>query len=832
MGSTSPKSMLQTTPIPVLQRRRVVALTGNPNTGKTTLFNALTGFRQHVGNYPGVTVEKRTARLRCDSANRTIELVDLPGAYSLAAHSKDEVVVLDALLGRQDELGAPDLIVVVVDAASLRRNLFFTTQVLEIGRPVVVVLNMVDVAEASGMRIDPAILSDELGAPVVPVVATRQHGIESLRCAILNSLDNAPSTHCSAFPDCVCAELEGLTSTLACQTKDSTDRATRVEALQTLLTPGGYHEERLLRRCGRTLATELADRRARIQAAGESIAEVEARVRYAWIDRAMSRAVKQDPGRHRSSLDAIDRIITHRVFGPVILLVFMVSCFQAVYTLAGPLMDVIDGVFSALGGFLTTSLAPGALRSLLANGVVAGVGSVLTFLPQILILFMFIAVMEDCGYMARAAFLLDRWMGAFGLSGKSFIPLLSSFACAVPGIMATRTIENRRDRFVTVLIAPLMSCSARLPVYVLLIGAFIPGKPLIGGLVSLQAVTLLALYVLGVAAAVVVTAIMKRTVLRGRPESFLMELPTYKWPSVRTVLYRVYERGKAFCVSAGTIIVAVTILVWALGYYPRPASIAADHKTRRLAAQRAFTERVERIATSYDPSLPGDSLVAQEPVASVLTEIETLEQAFTDAIEANGSTEGSADWRTRRRAVDERIAAVVSSGGWAGQAAQDLFNANRELKKQVAQIDGSEASDYLHQSILGRMGRWIEPIVKPLGWDWRIGTAVIASFPAREIVVATMGTIYNLDDKGDGQPMGLREKLHHVEGPDGKPVFNAAVALSIMVFFALCCQCAATLATIKRETHSWRWPLLTFGYMTTLAYVGALVTYQVFIRVV
>lgn len=822
--------MSQTTPIPVRQRPKVVVLTGNPNTGKTTLFNALTGYRQHVGNYPGVTVEKRTGRLRGHEASRPIELVDLPGAYSLAAQSKDEVVVLDALLGRQDKLDTPEAIVVVVDAANLKRNLFFTTQILELGRPVVVVLNMVDVAEASGIRIDSAILSEQLGVPVIPVVATKQSGVDSLRRAILDSLDGAPSTHCSVLPDCVSVELDGLTSTLARQTNSSADHASRVEALQTLLSPGGYHEERLIQRCGRTLATELASRRARIEAAGESIAEVEARVRYGWIDRVVNRAVTLDRSKRRSSLEAADRIITHRVLGPVILLILMASCFQAVYTWAGPLMDGIDSVFSACGGFLTSSLAPGALRSLLVNGVVAGVGSVVTFLPQILILFLFIAIMEDCGYMARAAFLLDRWMGALGLNGKSFIPLLSSFACAVPGIMATRTIENRRDRFVTILVAPLMSCSARLPVYVLLIGAFIPAKRLAGGLVSLQVVTLLALYIIGIAAAVVVAVIVKRTVLPGRPESFLMELPTYKWPSVSTVLYRVYERGKAFCVSAGTIIVAVTILVWALGYYPRPASIAAEHETRRLTAEQVFAQRAEAIAASFDPSSSADSLSAREPIASALDKIGALEQEFATEAEANAWSEDGEAWQARRRVVDQGIGTVVADYGRAGQAAWDLFGANRELEERLAQIGGDEASTYLHQSFLGRAGRSIEPIVRPLGWDWRIGTAVIASLPAREIVVATMGTIYNLGDEQTINPVGLRQKLQEVTHPDGRPVFNIAVALSIMVFFALCCQCAATLATIKRETHSWRWPLLTFTYMTVLAYVAALATYQVFIR--
>jgi ferrous iron transport protein B len=383
----------------------------------------------------------------------------------------------------------------------------------------------------------------------------------------------------------------------------------------------------------------------------------------------------------------------------------------------------------------------------------------LVFLPQILILFLFIAILEDCGYMARAAFLLDRWMALIGLGGKSFIPLLSSFACAVPGIMATRTIEQRRDRLVTILIAPLMSCSARLPVYVLLIGAFVPATPFLGGLVNLQAVTLLAMYAVGVMVAIPVALFWKRTLLKGPAESLLIELPTYKWPSPRIVFHRVYEQGKQFCLSAGTVIFAVAIVVWALGYYPRPASIGAEHEARRGAAREEHASRLQEIEAGSDPAA--------------------------------------------------------------------IAKAAERLEEELAAIDRDEAGAYLRGSLLGWLGRWVEPVVRPLGWDWRIGTAVIASFPAREVVVATMGTIYNLGEEQDEASAGLRGKLRSAKWPDGRPVFSLPVALSIMVFFALCCQCGATLATIRRETRSWGWPALTFGYMTALAYAGAFLTYQV-----
>ncbi len=733
-------------PLPTASRVRSVALVGNPNTGKSTLFNALTGYRQRVANYPGTTVERRAGFLRGESA-APIEVVDLPGAYSLAARAADEAIVLDALLEKEDGERRPDLIISVVDATNLGRNLFLCTQLLELGAPLVVALNMMDLAEASGIQIDARALSEELGVIVVPVVATRQIGLAALEQAIIDSLDAPCSDHCPSFPDCVCAELDGLRDSLVNGGAGEHHRNSRIEAMQTLLDPGGYHESRLVKRCGRGLAEELAERRDRIVSAGESVVEVEARVRYAWIDRVLHRVVTQVRPRQRSKSEVADGLLTHRVIGLVVFLLMMGICFQSVYAWATPIMDLIEGVSGALADFFKTLIPAGAVQSLVVNGVIAGVGAVLAFLPQILILFLFIAILEDCGYMARAAFLLDRWMGLFGLNGKSFIPLLSSFACAVPGIMSTRTIEDRRDRFVTILIAPLMSCSARLPVYVLLIGAFIPATPLLGGLIGLQAATLVAMYFVGVAVAIPVALILKQTVLKGPAQSFLMEMPTYKWPSPRIVLHRMYEQGKAFCVSAGTLIFAVAIVIWALGYYPHPASIAQKYQVER------------------------------------------------DAAAATGLS-------------------------------KDALNA------LMGEIDRNEAGEYLRQSVLGRMGQWIEPAVKPLGWDWRIGTAAIASFPAREVVVATMGTIYNLGGEQDEASTGLRGTLQAATWPDGRPVYNVAVALSIMVFFALCCQCGATLATIKREMGSWTWPALTFTYMTALAYVAALATYQIAIRLV
>ncbi len=740
-------------------RTKTVVLAGNPNSGKSTVFNALTGFRQRVANYPGVTVERRAGLLRESDNGPLIEIVDLPGTYSLAANALDESVTLDALIGHQDR--PPDLIVNVVDAANLGRNLFLTTQLLELGRSVIVALNMVDLAEASGLKLDTEVLAHDLGVPVIPITANKGVGLDDLRAAIVSAAASPTQHHCPSFPECVCAELDGLCTSLSAGNAESHGHA-RAEAMHTLLNPGGFHESRMVSRCGLGLAEELAERRRRIASAGESLVEVEARVRYAWIDRVVHQVVRRVRPRRRSHTEVADKVLTHRVFGLMVFAVLMAACFQSIYAWAQPVMDLVDGLFVGLADWLTATLPAGPIQSLLADGVVAGVGAVLVFLPQILILFLFIAILEDCGYMARAAFLLDRLMRLLGLNGKSFIPLLSSFACAVPGIMATRTIEDRRDRFVTMLIAPLMSCSARLPVYVLFIGAFVPSRPILGGAMNLQAATLLAMYLIGAVVAIPIALLLKATVLKGPTQSFLLELPTYKWPAIRTVFFRVFEQGKAFCVSAGTLIFAMTIIIWAMGYYPRSTAIAADFQARRLAAFQR-----------HDVTPPGE--------VDRSTSSDTLPEP---------------------------------------------------LREELDELDRAEAGANLSQSILGRMGQWIEPIVKPLGWDWRIGTAVIASFPAREVIIATMGTIYNLGGDQDEESVSLRAQLHSATWPDGRLVFNLPVALSIMVFFALCCQCGATLATIKREMQSWRWPVVTFVYMTGLAYLAALVTYQLAIRIV
>ena len=443
--------------------------------------------------------------------------------------------------------------------------------------------------------------------------------------------------------------------------------------------------------------------------------------------------------------DRIDHVLTHRVWGLVIFAAIMFLVFQSISTGASGMMDAIESLQGWIVDWVHVWLGPGTLRSLIDDGIVAGVGSVLIFLPQILILFFFIGLLEDCGYMARAAFVMDKLMTKLGLSGKSFLPLMSSFACAVPGIMATRVIENTRDRMVTILVAPLMSCSARLPVYVLLIGTFVPETTWLGGWIGLQGIVLFAMHVLGVVVAVPVAWLLKRFFFPGDTPAFVMELPSYKLPSPRVVFYRVWERAQAFLGRAGTLIFCTAVLVWAAGYFP------GDHT------------RVHELA----------------------------------------------------KAIEQRELSSESDGNGA-QSTEAMREESRRLNGEL--IKGS---------FLGRAGQAIEPLVKPLGWDWRIGVGVIASFPAREVIIATLGTIYSLGGDVDEEDSGLKDSLASSKWPDGRPVFTLPVALSIMVFFALCAQCAATLMVIRRETNSWRWPIFTFVYMTGLAYIGSFITYNI-----
>jgi ferrous iron transport protein B len=739
-----------------------VALLGNPNTGKTTLFNALAGMRQRTGNYPGVTVETKKGRMRC--GERSADVIDLPGTYSLAPRSPDEMVAVDLILGRQAGEPRPDVVVTLVDASNLERNLYLTTQVLELGVPVVVALNMIDVATAHGLKIDAELLAKQLGVPVVPIQANRGKGLDQLRQAVLDAIDRPAPVKGPDFPEAFEREVKALQSAVG--------ELPEFLVRRLLLDVGGHTERALAERVGEHLAPALKAARQRLAEAGCPVPAVEARVRYGWIRAATAGCVQRPAQRPVTWTDRLDRVLTHKVWGTLIFLGVMFLVFQSIFTWAKPLMDWISAGQAWLAGAVGGLLDPGPLRSLLVDGVIRGVGSVLVFLPQIMILFGFIAVLEDCGYMARAAFLMDRLMARCGLNGKSFIPMLSSVACAVPGIMAARVIENRRDRLATILVAPLMSCSARLPVYTLLIGAFLGTER--GFAWWVPGVTLFAMYAVGIVVAPLVALALKRTLLRGETPAFVMEMPLYKVPSLRMVWHRMSGSGRMFVRRAGTLILASMVVVWALLYYPAGDG-HGDSYDRRIAA-------------------------LEEPIAEQKEELEGLEAKAKDG-------ELTAEEKARR---------------------EELARAVEPVEAEVNRL----WKEWTGQSLLARAGRAIEPAVRPLGWDWRLGMAALASFPAREVVVGTLGMIFNRG-KGEAGDQSYRTALGETlrderwDDGSGRPLFTVPVALSVMVFFALCCQCASTLAVIRRETNSWRWPVFTFVYMTALAYVGALLVYQV-----
>lgn len=643
-----------------LQRPLNLAVAGNPNTGKTSLFNVLTGLRQKVANYPGVTVETKLGQWSLVQALPPARVIDLPGLYSLDATSLDEQLARDVLLGRARNIPEPDVVIVVVDATNLNRNLYLATQVIDTGLPVVVALTMFDLAQRNRLRIDIQKLIATLGVQVVPVIAKRRVGIDDLARAVLSAATagSRDKPTCLSFP------------------RQDVGRAVsdlHPESWKELLT-----------------------------------------ARYRWIDNVVAESVDSDGSQQTSLSERIDAVVTHRFVGPLLLFLVMLLIFQTIFSWANLPMNLIDHVFSGLGASIRGHLPAGILTDLLVDGVIAGVGGVVVFLPQILLLFFFITLLEDSGYMARAAFLMDRLMRTVGLHGKAFLPLLSSFACAVPGIMATRTIENPKDRVATIMIAPFMSCSARLPVYTLMIAAFFSGQKVLG-VISLGAVMILAMYLLGIGVAIVVAWILKHTILNAPAPPFAMELPPYRLPNLSNVGHLLLARVGAFLKQAGTVILAISILMWFLVTFPR--------------------------------------------------------SEVTDA--------------------------------------------------------GNNPAIQVEDSYAGRAGHRIEPLIAPLGFDWKIGIGLISSFAARETVISTLSIIYNVgDDSTSAQSTFLVTAMRNAWRTDGSPVWTPLVAVSLMVFFVLACQCMSTVAIVRRETNSWRWPAFMVSYMLVLAYVASFVTYQ------
>jgi len=686
--------------------RPVIVLAGNPNCGKTSLFNALTGMRRKVGNYPGITVDRIEGAITLVGGTKA-RLIDLPGCYSLLPRGEDERLARGVLLGLDPRLPRPTAVIAVLDASNLERNLYFATQLLDMRVPVVVALNMMDVAEKRGLAIDVAALEEALGVPVVPVVGRTGANVDDLRVALTRAATPGRLWSLSAEGE---EALDDLVQAIHAA-GELPEHIAEAEAVRLLF--HGSDPDALDGAVGRAQAS--------LDDAGVDRLALEAECRYMFCRDAARKARRDEPPRGPSRSERIDRLLTHRVLGPLVFLGVMATMFLAVFAGADGAMGAIEDATAWFQTQISGLLGDGILHDLVIDGIIAGVGNVIIFLPQICILFLFLAVLEDLGYMARAAFLIDRLMRGVGLSGKAFVPLMSSFACAIPGIMSARTIESRRDRLVTILVAPLMSCSARLPVYVLLIGAFIP--------TGLQSLTMLSMYMLSVVAALGVAFVLRRTLFKGEDAAFLLELPPYRKPILKTVLQTVAGKGWVFVREAGTIILAISILLWFLAYFPKDDEISVQ------AAQR---------------------------------------------IEAGADEAEIAQW---------------------------------------------EAGAQLEQSYIGRLGHAIEPVIAPLGYDWKTGVGLLASFAAREVLVSTLGVVYSVGE-ADEESVSLRERMRADRRPDGSPVHTPLTSISLMVFFVLACQCMSTLAVVKRETNSWRWPLFMLVYMTSLAYVASLAVYQ------
>lgn len=694
-----------------------IALVGNPNSGKTSVFNALTGLRQKVANYPGVTVEKKTGFLKGDKGAQ-VRVYDLPGLYSLVPKSLDDKIATDIVSGHSQEIKNLKLIVVVVDASNLNRNLYLVTQIIELGAPTLVALNMMDAAESNGLEIDVHALSKELGIPVVPLVANKGKGIPQLREKIFELVANETissqnltlrldeDVRKATAP--ICHWLKGNTHVRA---PASCSEALRVLSSDKALDIWTGKNHRTNNTKHQQLESIVKQSREKLKKKNMPWSMLETQLRYRWIDEIYNKAVQEVKKETLNFNEKLDNVFTHRLAGPFIFVFIFALIFQAIFSWAEVPMNGIETFMGWLGSKTTELMPDGILEDLIVNGALAGVGAILVFLPQIMFLFFFLSLLENTGYLARVAFMMDRFMRGAGLSGRSVIPLLSSFACAIPGIMATRTIQNPRERLITIMIAPLMSCSARLPVYALMIGAFIPSVS-IWGVFSLPGLTLLAMYLLGIVAAMVAAFVLKRFVgKKQRPPTFVMELPPYRQPSLRRTLMQMWERAKIFVTDAGKIILAISIVLWFLASYPKP---------------------------------PND-------------------------------------------------------------------------------VSSSEA---IKHSFAGKLGQVIEPVIQPLGFDWKIGIGLITSFAAREVLVSTLATIYNVEG-ADETSVTLREALSNERVPEtGEPVYTPLVAISLMVFFALACQCMSTVAIVKRETNSWRWPFIMIAYMSILAYLGSLIVFQ------
>jgi ferrous iron transport protein B len=724
-------------PVGAVTRRPLVLIAGNPNSGKSSLFNALCGTRTKVANYPGVTIERRSATMQADGTGE-VEVVDLPGTYSLAARSPEEQIAVDSLMGRGVQ--RPDAILVVADATALARGLYLTLEVLEIGRPVILVLNMADEAARDGIVVDVPALERLTGARVVQTVASQGTGVDALRRVIADVLGErhaAPAPVLDLSP-AIRADIEALAAFIITEQwlQQPSEAAAWARWLLLSVEADGSDGLSGIPPALRETVVRLQQR---ASAAGRDIDLEIIGSRYRLVDHWIAAASAVPQAARRSLTDRVDAVLTHRVGGVVAFGLVMLVVFQALFTWAEPAIEAIESLVALVQDGVRAVMPPGPLTDLLVEGVVAGVGNVVVFVPQIALLFFFIGLLEDLGYLARAAFVIDRVMRAVGLHGRAFVPMLSGFSCAVPAVMSTRTLEQRKDRLLTMLVLPLTSCSARLPVYVLITATvFDAGSTVLG--IRAGALALFGMYALSVVAALVAAGVLRRTVLPGPAPTFVLELPPYRRPVMALLLRGVWQRVQTFLIDAGTVILALTIVLWALLSYPKDPQVTAQAEADRAA-------------------------------------VATL----------------ALDDEARQARLDE--------------------------------IDSRESGAQLRNSIAGRLGRAFEPVIAPLGFDWRIGVGILGAFAAREVFVGTLGVVFDISGADEANEP-LREVLRQATWPDGSPLMTPLAGVSLMVFFALACQCMSTVAIVRRESGGWRWALFMVAYMTVLAYAASLLVYQ------
>ena len=735
-----------------------IALAGNPNAGKTTIYNALTGARQHIGNYPGVTVEKKESSITYNGKN--LKIIDLPGTYSLTAYSVEEVVARNVIINEK-----PDVVVDIIDSSNLERNLYLAVQLMELRIPLVFVFNMKDMAQEMGIKINVAKLSQLLGVPIIETVGSKGDGVknildEAIKVAQSNSI-NYPVISYDSIIEKSLSSIEALVKEYAQGVENYNSRWLSVKLLEgdkdvLNLVPSPIVAEEIKR-----VEQEIE------KILGDTPETAIASARYGFISGACQECVTTTVEARHNMSDAIDSVLVNRVLGIPIFLGLMYLVFQLTFTLGDPFMGWIEEFFGFLGDKASVLISHDLLRSLIVDGIIGGVGGVIVFLPNIIFLFIAIAVLEASGYMARVAFIMDKVMHKIGLHGKSFIPFLIGFGCSVPAIMATRTLDNQRDRIITMLVTPFMSCGARLPIYLLIIPAFFEKN---------QALVLWVIYLIGIVMAIVIAKLLGMTVLKGESAPFVMELPPYRIPTLKGVLTQMWERSWLYLKKAGTIILFISIVMWALTVFPQFPEDKAEAYTASLPAlEQTVSENTEKLS-SLGYIIPNEENAAEA--------------------EANNAKLSDAD-----KAEAEKLVAVLEETN--GKIDEILFNY-------------SEAE--LEYSAAGRIGKFIEPVLAPLGFDWKIGTALIGAFAAKEVFVAQMGIVYSLGEVGEDSD-ALRAKLQENYTP--------LIGFAIMVFALLSAPCMATFAIVKRESNSWKWAFFQFFGMTLVAYVITLLIYQI-----